>query len=138
MLAGLLEVEGHIIKPSHAYTELFSLSVSGLVQLVSINPQETLDKKFQEYVKPLRQTPIQLSSSRSAAGRMGRVCVDLDGCDIEMVKSVINVKGWSHEIAVIALVEELKSNIVAAISNTTSQLPDVFPRVSERRKGGRE
>ena len=49
VLAGLLEVEGHMIKPSHAYTELFSLLVSGLVQLVSINPQETLDKELQEY-----------------------------------------------------------------------------------------
>ena len=60
---------------------------------------------------------------------MGGVCVDLDQCDIELVKSVINVKGWSHEIAVIALVEELKSNLVTTISN--SQLPEVFPRVSE-------
>ena len=81
-----------MIKPSHAYTELFSLLVSGLVQLVSINPQETLDKELQEYVKPLKQTPIQLSSSRSGGrGRMGGVCVDLEQSDIELVKSVINV-----------------------------------------------
>ena len=128
MLAGLLEVEGYVIKPSHAYTDLFSTLVSGRIQLVSFNPQEIVDKELQEYVKPLQRTPIQLSSTRST-GRKSRVCIDLDSCDIELLTSVINVKGWSHEVAVIALVEGLKSNLVAAVSNTPS-LPEVFPIVS--------
>ena len=117
-------------------TDLFSTLVSGRIQLVSFGKRQdhkwlqgpTVDKELQEYTSSLQRTPIQLSSTRST-GRKSRVCIDLDSCDIELLTSVINVKGWSHEVAVIALVEGLKSNLVAAVSNTPS-LPEVFPIVS--------
>lgn len=134
VLAGLLEVEGHVIRPSYSFIDYYSLSVSGLSVLVSFNPQEATDKEFCQYTNPPLLTPLSLYSTRevgSSGGRKGKIDLDLDWADIQQLNAVINVKKWSHDVAAIAVFEELKNTLVTTL-DCSKQIPLLFPRVHVR------
>ena len=126
VLAGLVEVEGHVIKPGPAYLELFSPAISSLLLLSSLNPVITRDAEFDPFLEPLRHPPVILYSSREAGGDRRRgLGLDLDKLEIQQLNTVIRSRGWTFDVAAIAVIEELKSYVVQALIHAP-KLPPVF------------
>ena len=127
-----MEVEGHVIKPGPTYLELFSPAVSSLLLLTTLNPTTTMDTEFSHFLEPLRCTPVWLTSSREEGRHWKRVLpLDLDWTEVQQLTSVIRARGWSHDVAAIAVIEEMKSSIVRALTCDPNLPPGIFISVSD-------
>lgn len=78
MLAGVLEIEGHVIKPATTFQTLYSPTTSARIVISSLSP-ESHDHSVVNYLKPLRRKPVYLLDRNSETPEaFPEDCVTLD------------------------------------------------------------
>ena len=120
-----------MIKPSPTYIELYSPAISSLLLLTTLNPATTRDAEFSHIVEPLRRFPVLLTSQEEGGRRTSGLTVDLDREQVQQLNSIIKAKGWSCDIAAIAVIEEIKSSVVRALTCDPNLPTGIFISVSD-------
>lgn len=78
MLAGALEIEGHVIKPATTFQTLYSSTTSARIVISSLSP-ESHDHTVVNYLKPLQRKPVCLLDRNSETPEaFAEDCVTLD------------------------------------------------------------
>lgn len=125
VLAGLVEIEGHVIKPSDAYQELFSPEVDRLMIVTSLDPVQTKDAEFKQYVEPFQCCPTLFYSTREVGGGTRgrfrrRVGIDVTEEDIRQLNTIVRVRGWGNDVAAVGVLEELKGCLVQVLDHAVN------------------
>ena len=86
VLAGIVEIEGHLFKPSNKFHVLFSPDLHHRLVVTCLDP-ETNDKELQPHLAPLKgivTLASPYSSHRMNAGMARRLVVDLAEHDVQV------------------------------------------------------
>ena len=124
VLAGLIHLNGFVLKPSPPpYYSLYAPTNESSPVLTVMNP-ETMDEEFDQYLKPFRSQTIQFVPKYSRLhGRHseGNLCVDLGREDVDQLNALVAGGAW-HDMAAVVLFKPLENSLTQAVQASGSNV----------------